>query len=228
MSSQAGEMVKNAMKEKGMTQQELASKIGRDQTLISRFISGVPIADDTARAMAEVLDLDEEELLRLLQRDKYERQVEKLNTQFKPVVSDRDKDTNLDVGHVGIVTDNPQISLLLSYDQPIEKAEQYIIPTGVHLDSNKAFALKVNEKSLTDDKIEDGDIIIIDPGAKRKDGDRFLITVNEKPELRRFYRGGNTVVLQSHDNFQPPLISMPKDNEIKIIGRVVFLHKVFS
>ena len=226
MSSQAGEMVKNAMKEKGMTQQELASKIGRDQTLISRFISGVPIADDTARAMAEVLDLDDEELLRLLQRDKYERQVEKLKTQFKPVVGNHEKDIH-EAANVSIVDGNPRISLLLSYDQPIEKAEEYIIPTGVHLDSYKAFALKVNTKNLTDDKIEDGDIIIIDPSAKRKDGDRILITVNEKPELRRFYRRGNTVVLQSHDNSQPPLISMPKDNEIKIIGRVVFLHKVF-
>jgi len=226
MSSQAGEMVKNAMKEKGMTQQELASKIGRDQTLISRFISGVPIADDTARAMAEVLDLDDEELLRLLQRDKYELQVEKLKTQFKPVVGNHEKDIH-EAANVSIVDGNPRISLLLSYDQPIEKAEEYIIPTGVHLDIYKAFALKVNTKNLTDDKIEDGDIIIIDPSAKRKDGDRILITVNEKPELRRFYRRGNTVVLQSHDNSQPPLISMPKDNEIKIIGRVVFLHKVF-
>ena len=52
--SQAGEMVKSALKEKDMTQQGLAEKIGRDQTLISRFISGVPIADTTARAIAEI------------------------------------------------------------------------------------------------------------------------------------------------------------------------------
>jgi SOS-response transcriptional repressor LexA len=227
MTSQAGEMVKIALKEKGMTQQELAAKIGRDQTLISRFISGVPIADDTARAMAEILDLDAEELLRLLQRDKYDRQMKKLKTHYRPVIGDSDKDVTVDVGHVGVVTETPQILLLLSYNQPIEKAEKYTVPTGVQLDFDKAFALKVSGKNLTDDKIEDGDIIIIDPSARRKDGDRILVTINNEPELRRFYRRGNTVVLQSHDNSQPPLIPLPQDDEIKMIGRVVFLHKIF-
>lgn len=227
MASQAGEMVKNAMKEKGMTQQELAVKIGKDQTLISRFISGVPIADDTARAMAEILDLNADELLKLLQREKYERQMDKLKTQFKPVADDDRKNINNNIGHVGIVNEIPQIPLLYSYSQPKKKAGNYIVPTGIQLDLDNSFAIFANEKNLTDDKIEDDDIIIVDSKAKIKDGDRVLVAVNNKPELRRFYRRGDTVILQSHDNSQPPLVPLPNDNEIKIIGRVVFLHKVF-
>jgi len=229
--SQAGEMVKSALKEKGLTQQELAEKIGRDQTLISRFISGVPIADTTARAIAEILDLDADELVHQIQRDKLDKKVVKLKAQYKPVIDDESisdlisDNRSAVVGHVGVIADIP---LLDSYDQPQEKAERYVIPTGIQLDSNKAFALKINGKNMTDDKIEEGDVIIVDPNAKMRDEDRVLVVRDGQQELRKFYRDGNTIILQSLGGTGLPLILTSRKENVKIVGRIVFCAKHFN
>ena len=229
--SQAGEMVKSALKEKGMTQQELAEKIGRDQTLISRFISGVPIADTTARAIAEILDLDADELVHQIQRDKLDKKLDKLKAQYKPIIDDDgvrnliSDSKNFDVGHVGVI---PDIPLLRSYDQPQEKAERYVIPTGIQLDSGRAFALKISGKNMTDDKIEEGNIIIIDPSAKMRDEDRVLVVRDNQQELRRFYRDGNTIILQSPGGTGLPIILTSRKENVKIIGRIVFCAKHFN
>lgn len=230
--SQAGEMVKSALKEKDMTQQVLAEKIGRDQTLISRFISGVPIADTTARAIAEILDLDADELVHQIQRDKLDKKMGKLKAQYKPVIGNdsdlfHDKETYL-VGNVTILDKIHNIPLLNSYDQPQEKAERYIIPTGIQLDSEKAFALKINGKNITDDKIEEGDIIIVDPSAKMRDEDRVLVVRDSQQELRRFYRDGNTIILQSPGSTGLPIILTSRRENVKIIGRIVFCAKHFN
>jgi len=229
--SHAGEMVGTALKEKGMTQQQLAEKIGRDQTLISRFISGVPIADTTARAIAEVLEIDAGELVQRIQRDKLEKKMEKLKTQYKPVIGDENVDNIFSdnksavVGHVGVI---PDIPLLNSYNQPSGKADRYIVPTGIKLDSDRAFALKVSDKNMTDDKIEVGDIIIVDPSAKMKDGDIVLVVLSDRQELRRFYRQEGTIILQSPGGSGLPLILTSHRENVKIIGRVVFCAKHFN
>lgn len=229
--SHAGEMVGSALKEKGMTQQQLAEKIGRDQTLISRFISGVPIADTTARAIAEILDLDADELVYQIQRDKLDKKVEKLKTQYKPVILDvgaielLSDGKGVAVGHVGMVANIPMLN---SYDQPSGKAERYIVPTGIQLDSDRAFALKISGKNMTDDKIEEGDIIIIDPSAKMRDEDRVLVVRDGQQELRRFYRDGNTIILQSPGGSGLPLIFTSRKENVKIVGRIVFCAKHFN
>ena len=229
--SHAGEMVGSALKEKGMTQQQLAEKIGRDQTLISRFISGVPIADTTARAIAEILDLDADELVHQIQRDKLDKKVEKLKTQYKPVILDvgaielLSDGKGVAVGHVGMVANIPMLN---SYDQPSDKAERYIVPTGIQLDSDRAFALKISGKNMTDDKIEEGDIIIIDPSAKMRDEDRVLVVRDGQQELRRFYRDGNTIILQSPGGSGLPLILTSRKENVKIVGRIVFCAKHFN
>lgn len=229
--SHAGEMVGSALKEKGMTQQQLAEKIGRDQTLISRFISGVPIADTTARAIAEILDLDADELVYQIQRDKLDKKVEKLKTQYKPVILDvgaielLSDGKGVAVGHVGMVANIPMLN---SYNQPSGKAERYIVPTGIQLDSDRAFALKISGKNMTDDKIEEGDIIIIDPSAKMRDEDRVLVVRDGQQELRKFYRDGNTIILQSPGGSGLPLIFTSRKENVKIVGRIVFCAKHFN
>jgi plasmid maintenance system antidote protein VapI len=229
--SHAGEIVGSALKEKEMTQQQLAEKIGRDQTLISRFISGVPIADTTARAIAKILDLDADELVYQIQRDKLDKKMNKLKTQYKPVIGNENVDNMLSgdksilVGHVGVI---PDIPLLNSYDQPSDKAERYIVPTGIQLDSDRAFALKINGKNMTDDKIEEGDIIIVDPSAKMRDEDRVLVVRDDQQELRKFYRDGNTIILQSPGGSGLPLILTSRKENVKIVGRIIFCAKHFN
>jgi len=229
--SHAGEMVGSALKEKEMTQQQLAEKIGRDQTLISRFISGVPIADTTARAIAKILDLDADELVYQIQRDKLDKKMDKLKTQYKPVIGNENVDNMISgdksvlVGHVSVI---PDIPLLNSYNQPLNKAERYTVPTGIQLDSERAFALKISGKNMADDKIEEGDIIIVDPSAKMRDEDRVLVVRDDQQELRKFYRDGNTIILQSPGGYGLPLILTSRKENVKIVGRIVFCAKHFN
>ncbi len=230
MASLAGEMVDSALRKKGMTQEELAEKIGRSQTLISRFISGVSIADTTAQAIAKALDIDANELIQLIQRDKLERGMRKLKAQYVPVLGEEETEDllsdkkNVDVGHVGIV---PDVPLLNSYDQNPEKAERYIVPTGVQLDENKSFALRVGGKSMTDDKIDEGDIILVDTGAEITDKNRILVVRNGQQELREYQKVGDLVLLQSRTITDVPTVIPSQDKDTKIIGRVIFLHKTF-
>lgn len=230
MVSQIRDMVNSALERKGMTQEELAEKIGRSQALISRFISGVPIADATARAIAQVLDLDADELIQQVQRDKLERRMKKIKSQYIPVLGEYEIESlisekkPLDVGHVNVLNEIP---LLDFYDQDPNKAERYIVPTGVELDANKSFALKVKGKGMTDDKIDEGDIIIVDPKAKIKHNDRVLAVRNGQQEIRRYQKAGDTVLLQSNTVPEVPIIILSQNETTKVIGRVVFLHKIF-
>jgi SOS-response transcriptional repressor LexA len=230
MASLAGEMVDSALRKKGITQEQLAEKIGRSQTLISRFITGVSIANTTAQAIANELNIDANELIQLIQRDKLERGMKKLKAQYLPVLGEEETEEllsdkkNAVIGHVGIV---PDVPLLNSYDQNPEKAERYIVPTGVELDENKSFALRVVGKSMTDDKIDEGDIILVDPNAKVKDKDRILIVRNGQQELRAYQKVGDLVLLQSSTIPEASTIIPSQDKNTKIIGRVIFLHKTF-
>jgi SOS-response transcriptional repressor LexA len=230
MASLAGEMVDSALRKKGITQEQLAEKIGRSQTLISRFITGVSIANTTAQAIANELNIDANELIQLIQRDKLERGMKKLKAQYLPVLGEEETEEllsdkkNAVIGHVGIV---PDVPLLNSYDQNPEKAERYIVPTGVELDENKSFALRVVGKSMTDDKIDEGDIILVDPNAKVKDKDRILIVRNGQQELRAYQKVGDLVLLQSSTIPEASTVIPSQDKNTKIIGRVIFLHKTF-
>jgi len=83
----SGEIVKEALRNKGMTQVELARRIGRDQSLVSRYVQGqIEVASKTARSIAEELDIDAEGLLEQLKRDRFHRASEKLRVKFKEVI----------------------------------------------------------------------------------------------------------------------------------------------
>ncbi len=95
----SGVMVKDAMKAQGMKQVELARKIGRDQTLISRYLSGqIEISDKAARSIAEVLDVDFEKLHFQLQHDRLERRMENTRMEFKDVIGDEGTGGSANVG----------------------------------------------------------------------------------------------------------------------------------
>lgn len=83
----SGEIVKKALRNKGMTQVELARRIGRDQSLVSRYVQRqIEVASKTARSIAVELGMDTEELLKQLEQDRFHRALAKLCAQFKDVI----------------------------------------------------------------------------------------------------------------------------------------------
>ncbi len=241
MAPHSGEMVKAAMKERGMTQNELARRIGKDQTLISRYLSGqIEISLEAAISIAEVLDIDFQELRHQLQRDKLERRKEKLETQFKDLVGEEEKIDVLPsdqpvhvVGAVGVqeIPDAIAVPLLDfiplgEYDLSKEKADLYVLPPGIEVDVEKSFALKVGGEDMTDDEFGEGDIIVVDPAAEAQDEDIVLVVLAGKPVLRKIYRRGGMIVLQSSRGNAEPFILSPED-DFHIVGRVALYTRLF-
>jgi SOS-response transcriptional repressor LexA len=236
MAQHSGEMIKTAMRKKKITQVELARRIGRDQTLISKYLSGhIEISDKAARAMARVLDMDFETLHHQLQRDRLRRKQEHLMVEFKEVLEEEEIDMSDGRSSVGAATlmESAGIIAIPLLDsvasvlrgQRRQEGRKYFLPPGIQVDAERAFALKVAERNMTDDVVDEGDIIVVDPGAEAQDGDRVLVILKGKPGLRRLYHRDKTIVLQSQD--EPILFLSPRDN-FEIIGRMVLCNKIFA
>lgn len=240
MANHAGDIVKAALRNKGMTQLELAERIGKDQTLISRLISGQPVSDATARSIAEVLNIDLDDFLLQLQRDRLERKRKSLMKQFKGVIEEDEKkdvfqtEKEAVIGHVGVeeqlnVTFVPIAESIPFTDKGWrEKAEMFAIPSSVNIDKEKAFALKVIGEDMTDDKVDEGDIIVVDPSAKPQDGDRVLVLLGDTVKLKRIYQRGDAIILQAPGNSKEPVIFLsPKDN-YTILGKIILCTKYLA
>jgi SOS-response transcriptional repressor LexA len=243
MAPHSGEMVKDALKDKGMTQIELGRRIGRDQTLISRYLSGqIEISEETARAIAEELEIDFQKLRRQLQLDKLNRRVGRLRAGFKRILGQAEEidipfsdEPIFVVGHVGITEEAVvvrAIPLLNSIsasadDRSKEGTQPYILPPGVQVDTERAFALKISGENMTDDEVDEGDIIVVDPDAEVQDDDKVLVILKGEPALRRIYRTGDTVVLQWQGNHNAPVVFLSQEDDFKIVGRVVLYTKLF-
>lgn len=240
MANHAGDIVKAALRSKGMTQLELAERIGKDQTLISRLISGQPVSDATARSIAEALNINLDEFLHQLQRDRLERKRKSLMKQFKGVINEEEKKDVLSsekeavIGHVGVEEQPSVLFVPLANSIPFsdkdwrEKAETFVIPSNISVDKNKAFALKISGEDLTDDKVDEGDIVVVDPSAKTQDGDRVLVLLGDKVKLKRIYQRGDAVILQAPGNSKEPVIFLSPNDNFTILGKVVLCTKYLS
>jgi len=79
----SGEIVKSALESQNMSQVALALAIGRDQSLISRYVKGtMEVSADTAMDIARVLNINFDVLHAQLQKDKFSRATEKLNLKY--------------------------------------------------------------------------------------------------------------------------------------------------
>lgn len=239
MARHSGEIIKEAIKTRGMTQTELARLIGRNQTLISRYLAGqIEISDAAARSIARVLGLDFEEIRHQLQRDRLERRKEKIGAEFKEVLPEEGKidiPSSDEVAHIGslVVEDSADIIAIPLLDsipdnwdyQPKGKAESYIFaPPGLKVDQEKSFAVRISG-DIAGDEFGEGDIIVVDTSTEIKDGDIALIILAGKPVLRQIYRTADSIILQSSGREKPVILSS-KGHDLKIVGRLI-LHTRF-
>ena len=236
----AGDMVKKVMRDIGMTQVELSRRIGRDQTLISRFLSGkVRISETAARSMAEVLDMDFEELRIQMQKDKLEHQLDRLKAEHKNMFDDGgETDTpggRADVGGVTLLETQGIVTIPMLNSVPVnahdwreEEEARYPLPPDIRVDAENSFAVKAAGKNVTNDEVNEGDTIVIDSSAKTRDGDIVLVIVKGEPMLRRIYRKDRTIVLQASAESKEPLILLSQKDDFQIVGRMMLCARDFT
>jgi len=233
-----GEMVKTVLRARGMAQVELARKIGRDQTLISKYLScRIEVSDKVARSIAKVLDMDFEKLHSQLQRDRLARRMERLETQFGEVLGegvevDASSEQAYLAAYAAIVHDFAVIPMLDA--MPVSASgwskkgtAKYPLPIDSQVNAETAFAVRIAEKDMTGGEVAKGDIVVIDVGAEVADGDTVLVAVGKKPMLRKIYRRGSNIVLQALGDSAEPVIFLSQEDDSEIIGRVALCTKLF-
>lgn len=86
----------------------------------------------------------------------------------------------------------------VSAGQPLEAIEDPDwVPVPERLAQRARFALRVRGDSMTEDRIEDGDLILIAPQASAANGEIVVALIDgEAATLKRLYHEGATVRLQ--------------------------------
>lgn len=102
--------------------------------------------------------------------------------------------------------------------EAIEDKETIAVPQGTIKPSNNYFALKVEGKSMIDENIDDGDIVIVKQQNSANNGDRVVALLeNNEVTLKKFYKERGTIRLQPANKSLSPIFV----NQVQVLGVVV-------
>ena len=124
--------------------------------------------------------------------------------------------------------DEPGVELPLlgrvSAGQPaeaVEDAETLRVPARLvrRQAAGHSFALRVRGRSMTDDEIRDGDIVVVERRPTAENGETVVALIGgEDVTLKRFYRDPEGIRLQPANPEMEPL--RPGPGEVEILGVV--------
>ena len=104
--------------------------------------------------------------------------------------------------------------------QPVdipEERETVTVPR--HMVRRNSYALRVRGHSMTDDQIQDGDIIIVEQRQTAENGESVVAMINgERVTLKRFYVEANGIRLQPANPAMEPIYL--RHEELQILGIV--------
>jgi len=102
--------------------------------------------------------------------------------------------------------------------EAMEDKEAIAVPQDTIKPNNKYFALKVEGKSMIEENIDDGDIVIVKQQNTADNGDRVVALLeNNEVTLKKFYKEENRIRLQpANKNLSPIFV-----NQAQILGIIV-------
>ncbi|MSP78975.1 MAG: repressor LexA [Dehalococcoidia bacterium] len=105
-------------------------------------------------------------------------------------------------------------------DVPVEDRETVEVPQSLAGNTNQMFALRVRGQSMIDALIDDGDIVVIEPVTRVRDGEMVAAWLKNEQEttLKKLYRENGRIRLQPANRTMQPIYADPNNVEIK--GRV--------
>jgi len=128
------------------------------------------------------------------------------------------------------LAEEPGVELpLLGYvsaGRPVETPEDNETATvPSHMARKASYALRVRGHSMTDDQIQDGDIILIEQRQTAENGETVVALINgEKVTLKRFYIEPDGIRLQPANPEMEPIYL--GHNELEILGIVTGVVRV--
>ena len=141
------------------------------------------------------------------------------------ILFDPDAESSVNAGVGGPSPDHQDASLpilgTIAAGHPIEAVEDReevplteLIPTG-----DEHYLLKVRGKSMVEDHIDDGDLVVVERRQTARNGEIVVAIIDEEATLKRFYREDGRVRLQPANSALSPIY--PDDVEIRGVVRGV-------
>ena len=99
------------------------------------------------------------------------------------------------------------------------------VPENIHCD----FTLRCEGDSMTDARINDGDIVYIRQQEQVDNGTIAAVSIDGEKTLKRVYWDGKTLILQpANPKYQPYVYSGEILNTVRIIGKAVGFTSVIK
>lgn len=195
--------IKRLRTERGVTQEQLAAMLNVSRSTIGMYETGSREPDfETCEAIADIFNVDMDYLIG---RSPVERKKVVIPPGFQPM---------------------PEMSAVplvgsIACGTPILAEQNIEARIGVPALWRADFALTCHGNSMAA-MIQDGDIVCIRKQPEVENGEIAAVRIGEEATLKRFYRQGDTVMLQAENPaFSPLVYTRDQLNEITIEGRVV-------
>lgn len=103
-----------------------------------------------------------------------------------------------------------------------ENLETYIDPDDINAD----FALRVKGDSMIGDNIEDGHIVFVRKQSTVNPGEIAVVLIGNEATLKRVYISNNEIQLIASNPAYPPIIIRESDGQnVRILGRAVGIYR---
>ena len=104
-----------------------------------------------------------------------------------------------------------------------EEAEYLALqPPAQYANRDDIFVIRASGDSMTEDGVLDGDYLVVIRDSQATDGDMVIVAFDEEATVKRFYRDGAAIRLESSNPSFSPLI-LQADDQVVILGKVIGL-----
>jgi len=185
---------------KNYSLQVLAEKVGLTKKTIQRYENGEHRIDmDRLRSLADALEVTINQLT--------EGAYESLGVK-------QEDSENVSLPIVGKVScGNGQLAY--------ESIEGYESTPRSWINDGEYFYFRAKGDSMTGERIHDGDLLLIRKQEKVEDGEIAAVLIGVEAVLKKVYRQGSTLILQSTNANYPPILLVDKeDPNIRLIGKL--------
>ena len=84
----------------------------------------------------------------------------------------------------------------------------------------KVFALRVRGTSMVNAGILDGDFVLVRQQPIAEQGEMVVVLIEDEATVKRFYKDKDEIKLQPENDTMEPIIVDPKENNVRIIGKI--------
>ena len=207
-----GEKIKQARIDKGLTQEELAEKLGyKSRSSVNKIeTGGRDIPRSQIKRIAEILDVSPISLLGF-EDEKPTEPLTELTAQFdniRPVQLKR----------------FPMLGEI-ACGEPIWADEDHESHIMADMDIQADFCLRAKGDSMINARIFDGDIVFIKEMPIVENGDSAAVIIDNEATLKRFYydKENNYLQLIAENPLYKPLVYRNEQlDEIRVLGKAVY------